>query len=102
MDNRTRLIIMCVICAGIFLLLSKCAQNRDVDGINVVWGFLCAILYIMTGAVYKPWDVVKIYSASAAAILLGGSRLIPVIIAVMLAVHFWILIIGPVKKPADD
>lgn len=101
MGNRTELLILFTIWAVLSILLCVCAKNRYEEGRNLTWAILCALLYVMTGAVYEARDMVKIYSAIFAAILFGGSRLIPLIIVILLAVHIWVLLIGPIKKPAD-
>lgn len=86
---------------GIFWLLSISARQSKSMALSIFWGLLNAILYIATGAIYKPWDVVKIYTAITCAVLFGGSRTIPLMIFIMLLVHLWVLLIGHAKKPVD-
>lgn len=90
-----------LILIGIFWLLSISAGQSKSRVLSIFWGFLNAILYIATGAIYKPWDTVKIYTAITCAVLFGGSRTIPLMIFIMLLVHLWVLMIGNAKKPVD-
>lgn len=86
---------------GIFCGLSFLAKSQGNVILSIFWGILNAVLYIATGAMYKEWDVVKIYTAITCAIVFGGSRLIPFMIGVMLLVHLWVLVIGNARKITD-
>lgn len=90
-----------VIYIGILAVLWRATSRKLNGACDIFWGLLCTVLYLATGAVYRPLSVFMIYAMTAFAILFGGSRLIPLILFIMLTVHLWVLVIGPVEKPED-
>lgn len=101
MSQNIFLIILYISATALCLLISHWATVKERTGQSFMLGILCAILYILTGAVYRPRDVVRLYSSTIAMILLGGTRMIPVIVILMLSIRIWTLFLGPISKPSD-
>lgn len=89
-------------CLGVFTGLTICCLFADIPAVSFFFRVLEVFLWGLTGVIYSEFTTSVIYTLAFATCILGGVRLIPMLVVTLLLIRMWNTVFGPFYEGEDS